>query len=98
MPTILKIGFHCYLMKKASDAANVVKSMADALPVEESYEGSRRLFWPEDKYRSTEISMMTVPESSIRNCKPGEEPLDVQTEPVKLQRLNGTRQLKLLKG
>ena len=96
MPTILKIGYSHYLVRKDSDAAAVVKAMAGAVKLKHDFTVEHRdRFWP-DPDQNTEAGIMNVRASQIFTREPGEE-MTVHIEPAK-KSLRGSRQLLLENG
>jgi hypothetical protein len=93
MPTILKIGYAHYLVRRETDAAAVVKAMAGAVRMEHSFTREHRdRFWP-DADHSNEVGIINVRASQIFPCEPGSEScVEVDTP---LKKLNGGIQLRL---
>lgn len=82
MPTILKIGWSHYVVRKASDAAAVVKALADAVSVDSSYVGTKTFFFPTKSEREREISMFTIPDSQIVESDPNDAPINLDDDPA----------------
>lgn len=100
MATILKIGYTHYLVRRASDAAAVVKALADAMEVDCSYVRHQRYFYPREDHSGGDIGMFTVPDKSVLPSKPDESiEMDSQVQPVPPAplKINGRGPL-LLKG
>jgi hypothetical protein len=111
MPTILKIGYQEFVVKRASDAAAVVKALADAVHVGCTYRDGQHYYWPETGGRMSEIGMHTVQPGQLLAKKPEEDEAldaggDIAAGPgyagahnanglKPLKRINGKRQLLL---
>jgi len=87
MPTILKIGYNEFLFRRASDAAEVVKRMADSVPVNSRYTHRRTVYYPDENQNRGEVSMRNVQPQDILSADPGD--IDVETttpdrQPIRL--------------
>jgi len=70
MPTILKIGYQCFLVSRAADAAKVVTALAGAVAMKEGYD-SAPYFYPDEEINH-EIAMVNVPACQILATNPKE--------------------------
>lgn len=78
MPTILKIGYNHFLVRKESDAAAVVKAMAGAVRLHADYSTEHKdRYWP-DTDHNNEVGILNVPASKILRCEPGTDVGEVQ--------------------
>jgi hypothetical protein len=76
MPTILKIGYHEFLIEKASDAAAVVKAMAGAIPVDSRHRRGKYTYFPAKNPDCREVGMKTIRTDQLYAADPGEVELD----------------------
>lgn len=87
--TIVTIGYRKFVVRKATDAATLMKIMAEALPVESDYRKDREWFWPATKDRSCKVSMEVVADTQLLRSEPPEgEDIDI---PVTVPRNRGLR-------
>jgi hypothetical protein len=95
MPSILKIGYQAFVVRRASDAAAVVRALADAVPVQEGWHDNRTIYYPDRGCsRHAEVSLRTVLPEQLRSAKPGED-IEAEGEPIVTP---APRKLRLLTG
>ena len=83
MPTIVSIGGNHYLVRRSSDAAAIIKALADAVALDRHYTGGRDLWTPSKYSHHSEVSMRTVAASDIQNREPGDIELNAESSEVR---------------
>jgi hypothetical protein len=97
MPTVLKIGYREFLLRRESDVAAVIRAMIGAIALESKYDKDGKfLYWPDEKH-SQEVAAVTVKANQILPCEPGKV-VNISPSPIPRKPLRGAKQLQLMEG
>lgn len=71
MPTIISIGHQAFALARASDAAPIIRALADAKPLRHDYLGGQANYWPDNDL--PQITIINVPADRILKRDPKED-------------------------
>jgi hypothetical protein len=79
---VVSIGYRKFAMRKAADAASLVRIMAEAMPVDETYRHGKSWYFPASDRERNKISLEVVPQTQLLASEPPKDAdLNVATEP-----------------
>lgn len=73
MTTVITIGYRQFAIRKATDAAALVRIMAEAVPIDSAYRDGRTWFFPAKDGDRNKISMEVVPDRQVLHTEPPAE-------------------------
>ena len=71
MPTIITIGHQAFVLARASDAAPIIRALADARAVQHNYKAGKSVYWPDEE--APEITVVSVPAERLLKGRPEPE-------------------------